>query len=101
MDNTVIQIGTYSLPFPVVLASVLAIIFSFFGRPDGTSQLSDRVKNGIAILCGVGFGVVIMFRDATPNDFTVSYVTGWILYGFIEGAAAVGLYKTVRIIGGK
>ena len=96
MDNTIVQIGTYSLPFPVVLASVLAILFSFFGRPDGTSQLADRVKNGIAILCGVGFGVVIMFRDATPDDFIVPYVSGWILYEFVEGAAAVGLYKPVR-----
>ena len=102
MDSTVIQIGTYTLPFPAVLAKVLSIVFSMFNKSDGTNGLSERIKNGIAMLCGVGFGVIVMLRNATsPDDLSLEYVIGWILYGIFEGATTVRLYKTARIMSGK
>ena len=99
MQDTILTLGPYVLPFPIALSAILAILYSLANKPDGSSYISDRVKNGIALLAGMGFGLLAMF-DKVP-DPAVRDVIGWLIFGFIEGAAAVGLYKSVKIMAGR
>jgi hypothetical protein len=98
MDE-VITIGRYALPFAAVLAAALAVFYSFFDKADGSSHLSKRVKNGIACLLGVAFGWYLMLDQSI--EITAKSAIAWSFYGFLEGAAAVGIYKTVQIMRGK
>lgn len=95
MEDAVLKFGPYILPFPVALASFLAIFYKFFDKKDGTSYLSDRVKNGCALLLGVAFAWYLMYQFhfvGIDGDAMI----GWSVFGLLEGASAVGLYKTVR-----
>jgi|PlaIllAssembly_1097288.scaffolds.fasta_scaffold02314_9 hypothetical protein len=99
MEDSVLKIGVYILPFPVALSTVLGIFFSLFNKSDGSNEISSRVKNGIALLLGVAFGYFLMMDKGLPVTFENLF--GYGIYGLIEGAAAVGLYKSAKIMSGK
>jgi len=99
MEDMVITFGPYVLPFPVALTAILSIFYSMFNAKDGTNLLSDRVKNMIALLMGMGFGILIMVDKETA--ITARVFIGWLIFGLLEGAAAVGLYKSIKIQSGK
>ena len=99
MEDTLIQLGPYILPFPIALSAVLSILYSAFNKPDGTSYIPDKFKNVLALVLGMGFGVYTMCQKGI--DITWTNYVGWAIFGFLEGAAAVGLYKSVKIISGK
>jgi hypothetical protein len=95
MEEMVLQFGPYVLPFPVALSSFLAIVYKFFDKPDGqTSYLSDKLKNGIALLFGIAFAWYLLLEE--PGSIILKTGIGWSVYGLLEGASAVGLYKSVR-----
>lgn len=97
MEELVLKFGPYVLPFPVALASFLSIFYKFFDKPDGqTSYLSDKVKNGIALLFGIAFAWYLLLERHMVTTIDADAAIGWSIFGIIEGAAAVGLYKTVR-----
>lgn len=88
-----VTLGQYS--FPILLSMVLAFLYQFFEKQDGTSYLSDRMKNGFAVLMAVGLAVATM----PYNNIIMTYksVIDYILYGFSQGLMAVGFYKTVQV----
>ena len=88
-----VTLGQYS--FPILLSMVLAFLYQFFEKSDGTSYLSDRMKNGFAVLMAVGLAVATM----PYNNIVMTYqsVVDYILYGFSQGLMAVGFYKTVQV----
>jgi hypothetical protein len=94
MEDTILKFGPYALPFPVALSAILAILYSFFDKADGSSYLSNRTKNGLALLCGAAFGWYLLL--CCHVEITPELGIGWTMFGVLEGAAAVGLYKTVK-----
>ena len=99
MEDMVISFGPYVLPFPVALTAILSIVYSIFNTNDGGNMLSERFKNLIALLIGVGFGLLVMVDKETA--ITARVFIGWVIFGLLEGAAAVGIYKSIRIQSGK
>lgn len=83
-----VNIGQYSIP--AVLMVVLAIIYSISGA------IPDRWKPLIAVAAGIGLGVLgLLYAGAA---LTVRSVMDYLLYGFMTGAAAVGLYEVNRAL---
>jgi len=99
MEDTILTFGPYVLPFPIALATFLSIFYSLFNQSDGTNILSDRFKNAVALVLGMGFGILVMLQKGLP--VTVPNFVGWAVFGLLEGAAAVGLYKSVKVQAGK
>ncbi|NIP33137.1 hypothetical protein GWN26_09245 [Candidatus Saccharibacteria bacterium] len=81
-----IALGQYSIP--VILTVVLTLIYKMTVVP-------DRVKALVAIGIGVVLGIIGMVYNAAP-PYTAKLVIDYALYGFMTGAAAVGLYEGVR-----
>jgi hypothetical protein len=70
------------------MTAFLAVVFSF-------AQLSDRLKNAIALFLGIGLSLAYLPYKGLPWTFV--NIFDYSLYGFIQGAAAVGLWKTINI----
>ena len=79
-----INFGTYALP--VVLMVILALFYRIVG-----TEVSNRWKSVIAILAGVGLGVAGIAYNEQP--WTAKIIIDYALYGFMQGAAAVGLWE--------
>lgn len=86
MENELVKFGAYALPF--LMTAFLAIIFSF-------ATFSDRIKNAVAILLGIGLSIAYLPYKGLPWTFV--NIFDYTLYGLIQGAAAVGLWKTINI----
>ena len=99
MEDMVITFGPYILPFPVALTAMLSIVYSIFNTADGGNLLPERLKNLVALLIGVAFGLMVMVEKETA--ITARVCIGWVIFGLLEGAAAVGIYKSIRIQSGK
>jgi len=84
-----ISFGQYALP--VILTVVLAVIYKQFDKADGTSSLPNRIKPLIAIGAGICLGVVGMFYNGVQPAFKA--VVDYVLYGFMTGCSAVGLWE--------
>ena len=80
-----IIIGSFTAS--VVLNVLLRLIYN-------TINIPDKLKPWIAIVLGMGFGVVAMFYADIECGFrcTVDHLT----LGFMTGANAVGLYEITR-----
>jgi len=83
---TEVNFGQYALP--VVLTVVLALIYKI------ATTISDRAKPIIAVLCGIGLGVLGLFYNAVDPIF--KNVVDYVLYGFMTGCTAVGLWEITR-----
>jgi len=105
MDET-LMVGSYAVPF--LLTLVLAIVYSFFTEQTGdppveVSTLSNKAKNGIALCVGILLGLAALMLKWDTGGFVIT-ATSVILYalnGFIQGAAAVGLWKSFTTQAGK
>jgi hypothetical protein len=87
MEFTDIQFGAYAMP--VVLTALLAVIFKFTG-----AKIADRFKALIAVVCGMGLGMLGIFYKGLP--ITVVTVTDHLIYGFMLGCSAIGIYEVTR-----
>jgi len=76
----------------VIITILLMVIFKF----TTTVETNDKLKTGIALLCGIGFGVLAIFM----NDITIDFknIVNYIINGFLTGAASIGLYKAQQIV---
>jgi peptidoglycan/LPS O-acetylase OafA/YrhL len=79
-----INFGTYALP--VVLMVILALFYRIVG-----TEVNNRWKSVIAILAGVGLGIAGIAYNEQP--WTAKIIIDYALYGFMQGAAAVGLWE--------
>ena len=71
----------------VVLMILLRLIYN-------TVDLGNRLKPWVAILLGVGLGIVALFYVGTPCSFQA--VVDYTLKGIMTGAAAVGYYELTQ-----
>ena len=81
-----INFGQYAVP--VVLTVILGLIYKV------ATTIPDRAKPIIAILAGVGLGVLGMFYNAV--DPVLKNIVDYVLYGFMTGCSAVGLWEITR-----
>lgn len=79
-----IQFGAYALP--VVLMVVLSLFYRIVGE-----ALDNRWKSVIAIVCGTGLGIAGIAYAG--QMWTAKVIIDYALYGFMQGAAAVGLWE--------
>lgn len=85
-----VTLGQYSLP--LLLTVILGISFKLIGE-----GLADRWKSIIALGLGLGLGLLAMVYNQEP-PFAMKIVIDYALFGFMAGAAAVGLYEAQRSI---
>ena len=74
----------------LIITVALSIAYTF--QPD----MHNKWKILIAILLGLGFGIVKIPYEALP--WTVVHIVNSVLQGFLVGAGAVGLNQMVRNI---
>jgi len=86
MDNDLVKFGPYALPF--LMTGCLAIIFFF-------ADFSAKAKNAVALCLGIGLAICYLPYAGIPWTFV--NIVDYSLYGLIQGAAAVGLWKTLNI----
>jgi hypothetical protein len=79
-----INFGAYALP--VVLMVVLALFYRIVG-----ANIDNRWKSVIAVVAGCGLGLAGIAYNAQP--WTAKIIIDYVLYGFMQGAAAVGLWE--------
>ena len=92
MDE-VIMFGQYGLS--VILTVVMAFVFMLCKREDGTSCMSDKWKNLVVIVIGLGLGLLSIWYAGKVA--TVQAVVNGLLDGFFTSMSAVGLWKTIGI----
>lgn len=92
-----INLGQYAIPFLITI--FLAVIFKPFDNPDGTSKLPDWLKGYIAIGIGVALGIIGMFYSGV-QPITFKVWVDYILYGFVQGAASIGIFKIAQFTPG-
>ena len=81
------EIAQYS--FSGILAIMLGVIWKYI-------DANDRWKPLIAIVCGIGLGLVSL--GYMGKAWTFVNIVNYAIYGFMNGAAAVGLYEGSRSI---
>ena len=86
-----INIGQYAFPF--VLTAILAFLYKQFELPGGGSSLSAVWKTRLAVITGVFVALGAMFYLGIEP--TYKNLVDYILYGFINGGAAIGLWELV------
>ena len=74
----------------LIITVALSIAYAF--KPD----MHNKWKILIAVLLGLGFGIVKIPYEALP--WTVVHIVNSLLQGFLVGAGAVGLNQMVRNI---
>ena len=79
-----INFGAYALPL------VLMVVLALFYRVVGT-EVNSRYKALIAVLAGIGLGIAGIAYNEQP--WTAKVIIDYALYGFMQGAAAVGLWE--------
>jgi len=91
-----VNLGQYAIPF--IITILLAFVFKPFDNPDGTSKLKDWIKGYIAAALGILICLVAMFYKGGTITFTTW--VDYILYGFIQGASAIGIFKLAQFTPG-
>ena len=82
-----VTFGQYAVP--VVLTVILGIVYKFASVP-------DRWKSLIAVLLGIGLGILAIPYKMLP--WTVVNIVDHTIYGLMVGASAVGLYELQRTV---
>ena len=77
-----------SVQVSFIIAIFLVIVYSYF------PTLHNKWKIGIALILGVGFGLLKISYDGLP--WTVVNVVDNLLQGFLVGASAVGIDQMRR-----
>ena len=86
MNEDLVKFGGYALPF--LMTAFLAVIYQFH-------TFTDKWKNLIALLLGIGLSILFLFYKGLACNIVT--IVDYVIYGFLQGAAAVGLWKTLNI----
>ena len=76
-----------SIGISVVLSIILKLIY-------GSFTIGNKIKPWIAVILGMGLGVLAMFYIGEPVIF--KSIVDYIIRGFMTGATAVGLYEMAK-----
>ena len=71
----------------IIISILLRLIYNTF-------VVSNKWKPWIAIIIGVGLGVLALFYSGDPR--TIQLVVDYCVKGFMTGATAVGLYEITQ-----
>ncbi len=82
-----VKFGQYALP--VLLTVILGLIYKFIGI-----NIPDKWKSVVAVGAGIGLGILGIAYNGLP--WTVVNITDHVIYGFMMGASAVGIYEVTR-----
>ena len=82
-----ITFGGYAIP--LVLTVILAIVYKFI-------TFGDQYKALLAVGAGIALGVLAIPYKGI--DWTVVNIVDHALYGFMTGAASVGIYELQRTV---
>ncbi len=80
-----VTFGQYALP--VLLTVLLGFLYKFVSIP-------DKFKAGIAVICGMGLGILGIVYNGIP--WSAVNIIDHLIYGFMMGAAAIGIYEVTR-----
>lgn len=92
-----INLGQYAIPFLITI--FLSIVYKPFDNPDGSSKIPDWVKGYTAICIGVILSIIGMFYSGADTSSFKVWVD-YILYGFVQGAASIGIFKIAQFTPG-
>ena len=88
-----VNFGQYALP--VILMVILSLIYKVFGEDIGKpGVICNKAKPIIAICVGMGLGIMGIYYNSVPLTFK-SFID-YLLYGFMAGCSAIGLWEGVR-----
>jgi len=88
MPETTIEFG--GIGASLIITIILMVVYNFI--PD----IENKWKILIAILCGLGFGLLKIPYDGVP--WTVVNVVNDLLQGLLVGAGAIGLHQAQRSV---
>lgn len=83
-----IQLGHYALP--VLITVILGLVYKI------ATVIPERLKPVISVLIGVGLGLYAI--EYAEKAWTLVIITDYVLYGFMVGASAVGLYEISKAV---
>ena len=86
MNEELVKFGGYALPF--LMTAILAVAYQFYA-------FTDKWKNLLALLLGIGLS--LLFLAYKGLSLGIVNIVDYTIYGFLQGAAAVGLWKTLNI----
>lgn len=82
-----VTFGGYAVP--LVLTVILAIVYKFI-------TFGDQYKALLAVMTGILLGILAIPYKGI--DWTVVSIVDHALYGFMTGAASVGIYELQRTV---
>lgn len=83
-----LSIGAFGVS--IVLSVLLRLLYNTF-------EFSNRVKPWIAVSIGVALGVIVMYYNlAVGTVVGFKMIVDYVLYGFMTGATAVGMYEMTK-----
>jgi len=80
--------------FPFFLSALLGLIYKKWDNPDGTSSLPEWKKAWIAAGTGMLFGILTLIVQSIA--FTGFNIIMYVIWGFLQGCAAIGVYKVAQ-----
>ena len=77
----------------ILLSVILRMLYN-------TWSISSKLKPWLAVLIGIGLGLVVMFYNLSPSSVVgFKMIVDHILSGFMTGATAVGMYEMTKSAG--
>ena len=84
---------------PFILTIFLSWLYTNLSKTGDAGDISNRTKINGAIICGVFFGVVLMFYEAPDIKIVAANYKAWVKYvlmGFLIGASTIGLNQIMK-----
>ena len=88
-----IQIGKVGIS--VLMTGILALVYKWCRRADGTECITDRGKQMIAILVGLILAYIAMFYVGTQPTFKTLVDYG--VTGLVLGLQAIGVWEVIKV----
>ena len=98
-----VLLGQYAVP--VLLTAVLGFMFKMLNFEESNANRSNRIKLGMAVSVGIALGILALgYKSQIPDSkivFSFVPIVDHILYGFMMGASAIGIYELQKGVKGK
>jgi len=96
-----LQLGQYGVP--VILTVLLGFVYKVINLGDEVG--SNRIKVILSVVCGIALGLLaLVYKCQLPDSkliFNFVSIVDYILYGFMLGCSAIGIYELQKGVRGK